>query len=91
MQASLHNWVISNDLVARWLDERCDVSDKLAFEKNTYVYDNYKEFCINEGSHPLGKQKFNNNLQKHGIDTKAQKKIDGKKYRGYRGIRLVNC
>lgn len=89
MQASLHNWVISNDLVARWLDERCDVSDEQAFEKNTYVYDNYKNFCISEGAHPLGKQKFNSNLQKHGIDTKAQKKIDGKKYRGYRGIRLI--
>lgn len=90
MQTSLHNWVISNDLVARWLDERCDTTDKQAFEKNVYVYDNYKEFCVSEGAHPLGKQKFNNNLQKHGINPKASKKIDGKTFRGYKGLKLMN-
>lgn len=90
MQTSLHNWVISNDLVARWLDERCDTTDTKAFEKNIYVYDNYKEFCASEGAHPLGKQKFNNNLQKHGINPKASKKIDGKTFRGYRGLKLLS-
>lgn len=90
MQTSLHNWVISNDLVARWLDERCDTTDTKAFEKNVYVYDNYKEFCASEGAHPLGKQKFNNNLQKHGINPKASKKIDGKTFRGYKGLKLLN-
>ncbi|OYS47335.1 hypothetical protein CBF86_06805 [Limosilactobacillus reuteri] len=90
MQTSLHNWVISNDLVARWLDERCDTTDTKAFEKNVYVYDNYKEFCASEGAHPLGKQKFNNNLQKHGINPKASKKIDGKTFRGYRGLKLLS-
>ncbi len=90
MKQALHTWIINNDLVSRWLDERCDTSDNTAFEKNVYVYDSYKQFCTSEGGHPLGKQKFNANLEKHGINTKAQKKIEGRKYRGYKGIRLLN-
>ena len=90
MEQALHTWIINNDLVSRWLDERCDTSDNTAFEKNVYVYDSYKQFCTSEGGHPLGKQKFNANLEKHGINTKAQKKIEGRKYRGYKGIRLLN-
>ncbi len=90
MKAALKKWVTDNDMVSRWLDERCDTSDNAAFEKNVYVYDSYKQFCISEGGHPLGKQKFNANLEKHGINTKAQKKIEGRKYRGYKGIRLLN-
>lgn len=90
MKQALHTWIINNDLVSRWLDERCDTSDSNAFEKNIYVYDSYKQFCINEGGHPLGKQKFNANLEKHGINTKASKKINGKTFRGYKGIKLLN-
>lgn len=90
MKQALYTWIINNDLVSRWLDERCDTSDNTAFEKNVYVYDSYKQFCTSEGGHPLGKQKFNANLEKHGINTKAQKKIEGRKYRGYKGIQLLN-
>lgn len=90
MKQALHTWIINNDLVSRWLDERCDTIDPAAFEKSVYVYESYKQFCTSEGGHPLGKQKFNANLEKHGINTKAQKKIEGKKYRGYKGIRLLN-
>lgn len=90
MQKALHTWIINNDFVSRWLDEKCDTSDNNAFEKNIYVYDSYKQFCTSEGGHPLGKQKFNANLEKHGINTRAQKKIEGKKYRGYKGIRLLS-
>ncbi|WP_301876089.1 DNA primase family protein [Limosilactobacillus oris] len=90
MKRSLHIWIVNNDLVSRWLDEKCDISDPKAFEKHVYVYDSYKRFCASEGGHPLGKQKFNASLEKHGVNTKAQKKVEGKKYRGYRGIRLLN-
>ena len=89
MEQALHTWIINNDLVSRWLDERCDTSDNAAFEKNVYVYDSYKQFCTSEGGHPLGKQKFNANLEKHGINTKASKKIEGKTFRGYKGIQLL--
>lgn len=89
MQADLHNWKVENDLVSRWLSERCDMTDKKAFEKNVYVYDDYKRFCIEEGGHPLGKKKFNASLKSQGIEVSAQKKINGNKYRGYRGIRLL--
>ena len=90
MKQALHTWIINNDLVSRWLDERCDTSDNTAFEKNVYVYDSYKQFCTSEGGHPLGKQKFNANLEKHGINTKSSKKINGKTFRGYKGIKLLN-
>ena len=90
MKQALRTWIINNDLVSRWLDERCDISDNTAFEKNVYVYDSYKRFCTSEGGHPLGKQKFNANLEKHGINTKASKKINGKTFRGYKGIKLLN-
>lgn len=90
MQEALSRWIIENDMVSRWLNEKCDTSDSTAFEKGFYVYDDYKAFCTSEGGHPLGKQKFNTSLRKRGIDTNAQKKIKGKKYRGYKGIRLLN-
>lgn len=90
MQEALSRWIIENDMVSRWLNEKCDTSDSTAFEKGFYVYDDYKAFCTSEGGHPLGKQKFNGSLRKRGIDTNAQKKIKGKKYRGYKGIRLLN-
>lgn len=90
MQEALSRWIIENDMVSRWLNEKCDTSDSTAFEKGIYVYDDYKAFCTSEGGHPLGKQKFNVSLRKRGIDTNAQKKIKGKKYRGYKGIRLLN-
>ncbi len=90
MQSALNKWVTDNDMVARWLDEKCDTSDPKYFEKNVHVYGDYKSFCISEGGHPLGKKNFNANLNKHGIITNAQKKIEGKKYRGYKGIRLLN-
>lgn len=90
MQEALSRWIIENDMVSRWLNEKCDTSDSTAFEKSFYVYDDYKAFCTSEGGHPLGKQKFNTSLRKRGIDTNAQKKIKGKKYRGYKGIRLLN-
>lgn len=90
MQSALNKWVTDNDMVARWLDEKCDTSDPAAFEKTTYVYDSYKRFCNSEGGHPLGKKNFNANLSKHNITPNAQKKIKGVKYRGYKGIRLLN-
>lgn len=90
MQSALNKWVTDNDMVARWLDEKCDTSDPAAFEKTTYVYDSYKRFCNSEGGHPLGKKNFNANLSKHNITPNAQKKIKGVKHRGYKGIRLLN-
>ena len=89
MKAALKKWVTDNDMVSRWLDERCDTSDPTAFEKSVYVYESYKRFCSSEGGHPLGKKNFNANLSKHNIVPNAQKKIDGKRYRGYKGIRLL--
>lgn len=89
MKAALKKWVTDNDMVSRWLDERCETSDPAAFEKSVYVYESYKRFCSSEGGHPLGKKNFNANLSKHNIVPNAQKKIDGKRYRGYKGIRLL--
>lgn len=90
MQSALHQWIVENDMVTRWLDEKCDISDHEAFEKNSYVYESYKQFCTGEGGHPLGRKKFNASLKKQGFEVSAVKKINGKAYRGYKGITLLN-
>lgn len=88
MKQQKQDWINANDNIGNWISDCCTTNpgDK---EKAVYLYNNYKNYCQNTAVPCLGNKRFVKEMTKRGYIHGAIK-INGKTYKGYKGIALQN-
>lgn len=59
-----------------------DHAQKIGFIKKTEIYKRYVDFCENENTNPIGRNKFFESLENNGIEEK-RKRVEEDRYRGF--------
>lgn len=78
-----------SDSVAQFIGHCCIVEPtERKFSVGRALYREYKDWCEEEGHMPKGRKSFTQSLSSMGIVTDRDR-IDGKQFRGYRGIEFV--
>ena len=81
-----NEWLGSNDIVGLFIDDYCELNDNYNIKK-VYLYDSYKQYCLENGYRAMSNQKFKHELKRFKVFDKYAKK-DGKTARVFDGIRL---
>lgn len=81
-----NEWLGSNDIVGLFIDDYCELNENYNIKK-VYLYDSYKQYCLENGYRAMSNQKFKQELKRFNVFDKYAKK-DGKSLRVFTGIRL---
>ena len=81
-----NEWLGSNDIVGLFIDDYCELNKNYNIKK-VYLYDSYKQYCLENGYRAMSNQKFKQELKRFNVFDRYARK-DGKMMRIFEGIKL---
>jgi putative DNA primase/helicase len=84
----INNYKVSNNNIAQFIIESCklDSNEKI---HSAVIYDEYKKYCNDGGFKAVSIQNFKQELESQGCRSSTNIIIDGKRVRGFYGIRML--
>jgi phage/plasmid-associated DNA primase len=88
VESETDQYFASQDLFADWLDSECHVGLGVR-DTAQHLYVSYHTFMSARGEQPVGSKAFGDELRRRRFD-RVLLNLDGKKARGWEGLRLLS-
>lgn len=83
----LEHYKVENNNVLSFIEECCVIGDELKISSKE-LYENYTEYCINNGFGKMNNRNFSQEIQNNSNCEKKVIKLNGKSTNGFQGIGL---
>lgn len=84
----INNYKISNNNISQFVFDSCRLESSAKMH-SSILYDEYKKYCSEGGFKPSSIQSFKQELEVQGCRSSTNIVIEGKRVRGFYGIRLL--